>query len=707
MLRRILCMVCAAVMLLAVIGSGSQVSADNQTLRNRKIVSVVYDDSGSMAGEKWEYTNYAMQCFAAMLNSEDRLDITYMSSYTRGSFSVDTGNRADSVKAIRNHNQSGGTPINAVDTAFHTLKSANDTDATSEYWLIVMTDGQMGAEGEAKKKIDKLAEETMPNGTKPHIIYLTICDVGGDFTPSFNKSNIESRSALTAGEIVQVISEIACDISGRYAIDPGDIKVVDDTTVQITSDLPLLNIGILTQRSPAKVQSIKGAEGAQLKEECNVPVAAPDVFLESIKADDRAALKGNVALYNNQPANIPAGTYTITFTEPISKDDLVIMFEPAYELRLEIYVNGVKVDDPSILEEEDVVDVEAFLYEIGTDNRIAMGMLPSGYQCNIAVEEDGKVVKNDSGLRLEGIKLKHLDTKFTAQLEVPGFFLVRDVIELMPQPIKLSGLTAELYYDGSPRRTEEGADAPDADNVVYITELKTNETGVRFTLYLEGQPITKERALLMQERFTESLKLDFDNYKVTVCDDGTIIVAPTKTWVPAIFYWWSHRGDSVIGAEIDGLSASETICFKMGDWWKVMIEIIKILIYIFLSVYLILWLFVKPHFRRGVVRVYRAYDRFSDFALVAGTVRRVHYLASSGPLNFFGLRGMRRRIKTTKYVVRVVDAGYYELSNVKGKHVSLTDKPSSALAPCQDKVYGFSNCIYIYDGTSYYKIEVS
>ena len=48
-------------------------------VQHRKIVSVVYDDSGSMDGDKWAYANYAMQSFCGMLNSDDQLFITYMS----------------------------------------------------------------------------------------------------------------------------------------------------------------------------------------------------------------------------------------------------------------------------------------------------------------------------------------------------------------------------------------------------------------------------------------------------------------------------------------------------------------------------------------------------------------------------------------------------------------------------------------------------
>ena len=44
----------------------------------RKNVSVAYDNSGSMSGNKWDFANYAMQSFCGMMNSEDKLFITYI-----------------------------------------------------------------------------------------------------------------------------------------------------------------------------------------------------------------------------------------------------------------------------------------------------------------------------------------------------------------------------------------------------------------------------------------------------------------------------------------------------------------------------------------------------------------------------------------------------------------------------------------------------
>lgn len=61
-MKRVVSVLLAAVMLACLIPCfAAPVSADS--LYIRKIVSVVYDDSGSMAGDKWACANYAMQAF--------------------------------------------------------------------------------------------------------------------------------------------------------------------------------------------------------------------------------------------------------------------------------------------------------------------------------------------------------------------------------------------------------------------------------------------------------------------------------------------------------------------------------------------------------------------------------------------------------------------------------------------------------------------
>jgi len=704
-MRKIVSVVLLFAVLMGLIGVALPTTAEAASVRNRKIVSVVYDDSGSMEGEKWEYTSYAMQCFAAMLNKEDRLDITYMSTYAQGSFSVDTNKRAESVKKIRDHRNSGGTPVEAVNTAFNTLKGVSDSNPNTQYWLVVMTDGQMNG---AEKAVNKIADTTMPNGTKPHIVYLTLCDVGGSFTPNFNKSNIVNRSAKTADEIIGVISDIACNISGRYPVDPADIKVVNDTTVEVTSDLPLINIGILSQRSKAQVVSVTDKEGNGFKNEGNVPVAAPGRFPDALPADEKVALNGNVALFSAASGNIPAGTYTITFSESVKKEDLVVMFEPAFELRMEMTIGGVPVTDPSQLVEGAVVDVEATLYEIGTDSKIALSMLPDGYKTSISCAENGKIVADESSLKMTGIQLKPVETEITATLEVPGFFTAIDLMRFTPMPIVLSGMTADIHYDGSERMKDENGN-PDPDNVVYIDRMKTDETGVVFALEIEGSPISRDKALAIQALFEERLETELPSYEVTVGNDGRLFVTPKENfwkWVIGdLIYFWLYGGQKQVSCTYDGITASETLELKLADEWAAWGQFGVRLLILTGFLYLLFWLFVKPHFMKPAkVRLYC--DRGAGYQLVAGSTKRVHYLAASDPLNFFGPFGMRRRLGRTGFYVRSTRADGYRVEGVKGKRVSEGNRYPNG-APHEERYADFTDKIYIADaGGTYYMVSV-
>lgn len=160
-----------------------------ESLYIRKIVSVVYDDSGSMDGDKWAYANYAMQSFCGMLNSDDQLFITYMShseqrtDYNPEEIDLSAGGIQNSVNSIKRHTDSGSTPYAAVDIAYNKLKTASDSNPNTQYWLVVITDGAFNehdsmSNNEKKNVLNsnfkKYAEEVMPNGTNPQITFLGI-----------------------------------------------------------------------------------------------------------------------------------------------------------------------------------------------------------------------------------------------------------------------------------------------------------------------------------------------------------------------------------------------------------------------------------------------------------------------------------------------------------------------------------------------------
>ena len=124
-----------------------QANAESTPVRNRRIVSVMYDDSGSMTGDTWISANYAMQAFTAMLNKEDTLYISYMSEndpddgiddITR---TIDLSDPQSEVDAIRAHNEQGWTPLNNLKNSFNALVGESDTNPNTEYWLVAFTDG--------------------------------------------------------------------------------------------------------------------------------------------------------------------------------------------------------------------------------------------------------------------------------------------------------------------------------------------------------------------------------------------------------------------------------------------------------------------------------------------------------------------------------------------------------------------------------------
>lgn len=700
--KKIMCLFFAMIFILSTLVIQVSAKEEKTSVRNRKLVSVVFDDSGSMENEKWEYTSYAMQCFAAMLNKEDTLDITYMSSFDKGSFSVDTANRAMSVKQIREHAQSGGTPVESIDAAFKTLQNNNDKNVNTQYWLIVITDGQMSGDEPAEDKINRIAETKMPNGTKPQIVYMTICDVNNSFTPSFLKSNIKCERVLTADAVVNAISGIACDISGRYAVAEEDITFVDDKTVKVRADVPLTYLGVLSQRSNATVSQIAGSEGQLLNIESDVHVELPNKYSQSMTDEDKGALRGNVSLFNADSGNIAPDTYTITFTEKISKEDLVIMFEPAFELRIEVFNNDSVVEDLSTLAVEQTVDIKASIYEIGTNNKILSSMLPSGVIEQISLSEDGNIMLGESDLLLEDVVLKAAETEVTASVEIPGFFTIHDTIRFIPVSVELSDMIASVYYDGSERRKNKDG-TEDAENVVYITELDTNETGVKFTLFIDGKPIDKTKALALKDAFAKGLKVDFDNYKVFVCDDGGIVVAPTSTKVPTLIYWLSHRGDSTIEANFGEKTASDTICFKAG-----LKDILPDIFGIVIFLYLIYWIFGKPHFKqRGTIKMFSANRTYGEYVQDYGKTKNINWLAASGLLNFVGPFGMKKKVGN--FYVRAQKGGY-ELIGVNGKYVSTSITYPSAttgISASKQNICRFASSVYVYDGTNYYKISIS
>ena len=483
----------AALMTLALLvglfAVAAPITASAESLYIRKIVSVVYDDSGSMhTDNRYVYANYAMQAFAGMLNSEDQLYITYMNGSKSGSsyrpYQVDlsTGGIQSSVNAIRgNDNASGGTPYDAVTSAFDTLKNVKDTNPNTEYWLVVITDGVFSnnyKEKDLNKAFEAFVGQTMPNGTKPQATFLAIGDPKQVYMPSKNESaGIYTYNAAKAGDVINVMSTIADRISGRTRLDASSIKQVDDTTLQVSSTIPLLNIAVLSQKTDAVITQAVYSSGA------SIPVGRS----ASLSRSEESGLTGGAFLVGNSQQVIEEGTYNICFNKPVKAADVVMMMEPALEMRVKVLLNGTEITDKSELQkayEGDKLSISCKLYEMGTDNEISADLLPPGTKYSIVISEDGKTAKKSDGkaMELKDYELKKIQTKIDAAITIAGFNPITYVAEFTPTD-------RPIVYTMTP------GFGGDKQSVKYDGIGANQDMTLTFTVLADGVPMTDKAAV--------------------------------------------------------------------------------------------------------------------------------------------------------------------------------------------------------------------
>ncbi|MBR5188585.1 MAG: VWA domain-containing protein, partial [Clostridia bacterium] len=452
---------------------------------NKKIVSVVYDDSGSMrTSNRYVYANYAMETFCSLLGAEDDLHITYMNDYSNPRKMDLSDNRIQSsVDQIRNRlDPNGTTPYESVIKAMEILRNKNDTNEKTEYILVVITDGAFsGYPGEGKaNSFSAFSDERMANGTKPNIIYLGIGS--GINELNLNKSNIKEFYACDDANdkvngIVGKMSEIANVVSGRSQVNSADIKAVNSTTVEIKSDVPLSNIAALVQ-SGGKITSVKHKEtGKTLTVGRNVS--------SSCKVGN-ISLSSQSFLIEAKNENIPAGTYVLTFDQAVAIENLVVMYEPALELRLTIRCNGRELDkltELDLLHQKDLITVSYDIYEYGTDKIVSLSSLPAGTTASLTVYENGtqKKTVNGSENTIRDYSLNLAKTEFKAVLQLPNFNPIEAFIDFTP--LKYVNYTVGAEYGGG------------TDSVMLKDISGQHNLSIVFTLYADGVPVTDPAAV--------------------------------------------------------------------------------------------------------------------------------------------------------------------------------------------------------------------
>lgn len=567
---------------------------------SKKIISVVYDDSGSMCGERWSYTDYAMQALIALLNEQDELYITFMSDPTTA-VQMDTSDLSSTIKKIHDWSDSGSTPGEALDTARQKIGSINETDTTAQFWMVIMTDGDISMPSTLQDKLDSYKNNTMSNGTPLNVVYL---GMGEAAKATEDKANhLHTFEADSDAEIINTLQDIASLVSGR--LNPDQCSQIDSKTISVTSKLPLYSLSILSQKSNAQVLSVKTDE-EDLNVQRNLSLDATNLIPNGTPID---TLYGNAAVINKQNSQgelqvIPAGTYMVTFSSDVDINSMTVQVEPAIALKAEISRTGAVIDDTSKLGNGDKVDIKIIPVVPGTDDVIADSDLPKEISWSVEYEVDGTIIDSGDGTNLTSVTLN------------PGSNVVRGIINIPGYAPFIN----EVYFNISEVTYHFGIEKQQASGISYdradMKNLRLDDTNtIKFEITNDGQPLSKEE----QKAIGVSLQIDdvsivpvsdkniiYTTGKVDVkCrleqnDDGSYSLIPScPAGVPVIGL---EAGDYTVKVSVSlDDSVAEEAEFTVVPSMEEAKDIPKIIIGVLIFLYLFYLLFIKKKFKGQVV----------------------------------------------------------------------------------------------------------
>ncbi|MDA2238883.1 VWA domain-containing protein [Bacillus cereus group sp. Bc222] len=314
-----------------------------------RVVSLVYDDSGSMRNnDRWKYANYALQSLVALLDEKDTFSYVPMSKPNDPlNISLTKDKRQTEIEGIGAWKTYLNTPFSAVETAMQSIKKEADIDGKREFWLILLTDGafndlekdKIGGKEQILQKLAQFKKEMDAKKISLHPILITMEeDLGQQEKAQLNtfkeiwKKEINGVTMPSSGEdgIVKSVNQVAALVANRDPFSSVESIVktkVVGKKVEITTPFPLKRMTLVRQ-SP----SLPDYQVTQISK----PLQLQSSF--SIHAPGEAKLFGNIVHISTENEEvIKPGTYTIEVDRDIEKEGLQVLVEPALNYTVSTY----------------------------------------------------------------------------------------------------------------------------------------------------------------------------------------------------------------------------------------------------------------------------------------------------------------------------------------------------------------------------------
>lgn len=597
------------------VSADSSLGEGTQEYGGRKIVSMVYDDSGSMQGAKEAYSNYTFQLFLSMFSEDDSLFITFMSNPSKAvDFSVGTGtSRQAVIDRLRDHSGTSYTPITTVENAFKKLLSVTNTTVSDEYWLIVLTDGAFqNGQGQSlpgfniNSYFKSYQDNLMPNGTPVRIVFIGI----GDDVPvprADEENYLFSFSVSGASDIRSILDECSILLSNVLkASDSVQMSMTkQENLLHFYTPIPLTEMIVITDDASVITASVNDQGALELKE-------ILDVYYYNLGFDE--TLTGNVT-YIADFGDYLLGQIDIAFNTVLDENMVTIYVKPAIELRVDLTdADGKAVEKIQNYRVGDTFDAKLSLYRLDNGEKLDPRMLSSNvnYTTSVRTGTNNAVASVDED-HIEQITITKEGLIYDGTMNFGRYFEVRNT-----RAIDVYETVYEL-----------------GDHYTY-DRTKVNKTGTDIQLQITKNTKPQDYTSIVGYMIRMDYPHAHSMYKIDYSTSyaGTVLIRPVfgdGKWYNTLFtdwlsVWMIRHGDITLTTQLKKVSADivlkdeVTITNNYGTLWLEMIYYF----YPFFWIFLVFgFIFKKRFVRNDRIMFVKLKEEENDLVLPQGGWHRM------------------------------------------------------------------------------------
>lgn len=487
-----------------------------EDVKHNKNISVVFDDSGSMALDvRWAHANYALQTLVSVLNEGDLLQIHYMNASEKDVQLVVSDEVSIGVVLSKIRSESipdligdGITPIKSISEGLQKLEPGNPLQKENtiyDNWLVLITDGNEMTDENNVGYVNYVEDNSFDSGYKWvgmldrklanvlsssklefNTVILKIGDTSQDMlltssmigSPLIYKSASVSEEFILEKQIIENMNDLASLISGRFPI---DIISKNNNEITLNSQVPFNDFDILLQNSNSKVVSVLGED----KNPIDVEITYTDLLSPDNQLIGGRSLVSDTNLYGSDiritpkgEEALPEGNYTIVFDADVQDAKVASYCYPFIEFNFKYYVNGIEVNK---VYQEDRISIEFIPVRGGTDE--VLGNLPDNIVYTLDLKSgDQFLTFQEDTLKTNEFIIKSDTIEGSLTAEIPDIWLwsliVTESISVAPKEEKPEERQFELLISSDVTRVKYS----EFDNAPYV----------EITPYLNGQLLTAE-----------------------------------------------------------------------------------------------------------------------------------------------------------------------------------------------------------------------